>query len=165
MLKKYDKDGDGKLSEEEAKPCVTDMEAKRKALLEKYDANKNGKLDPEEIKAARDAGEEFHHDGPRPWWPWWPRRSWWQARPGRSWRKRPGWPTSRSRSGAPSGIIRSVRIVEERIQNPQAVFYGLRFFAVRTRPRQIPLFTSLMLLSSSQRAFLAAHSPRSLSRS
>lgn len=59
MLKKYDKDGDGKLSEDERKAMRADMEAKFKALVEKYDANKNGRLDPEEIKAARDAGEEI----------------------------------------------------------------------------------------------------------
>lgn len=63
MLKKYDKDGDGKLSDEERKAMQADMEAKHKALLEKYDANKNGKLDPEEMKAARDAGEEIPMGG------------------------------------------------------------------------------------------------------
>ena len=66
MLKKYDKDGDGKLSDEERKAMQADMEAKRKALLEKYDANKNGKLDPDEMKAARDAGEEIPWGGRGP---------------------------------------------------------------------------------------------------
>jgi len=65
-LKKYDKDGDGKLSDEERKIRQADMEAKRKALLDKYDANKNGKLDPEEMKAARDAGEEIPWAGRGP---------------------------------------------------------------------------------------------------
>jgi EF hand len=66
MLKKYDKDGDGKLSEEENKTMREDQQAKRKALLEKYDANKNGKLDPEETKAAADAGEEIPMGGRGP---------------------------------------------------------------------------------------------------
>ena len=59
MLKKYDKDGDGKLSDDEKMAMQADMEAKRKALLEKYDADNNGKLSPDEIKTARDAGEEI----------------------------------------------------------------------------------------------------------
>ncbi len=59
MLKKYDKDGDGTLSDEEKKAMADDMAAKRKALLEKYDTDKNGKLDPEERKAAADAGEDL----------------------------------------------------------------------------------------------------------
>lgn len=66
MLKKYDKDGDGKLSGEERKAMQAEMEAKRAAMLEKYDANKNGKLDPEEMKAARDAGEEIPWGGRGP---------------------------------------------------------------------------------------------------
>ena len=66
MLKKYDKDGDGKLSGEERKAMQAEMEAKRAAMLEKYDANKHGKLDPEEMKAARDAGEEIPWGGRGP---------------------------------------------------------------------------------------------------
>ena len=66
MLKKYDKDGDGKLSDEEKKARDEDMAAKRKAMIEKYDANKNGKLDPEEMKAAMDAGEEMPLGGRGP---------------------------------------------------------------------------------------------------
>ncbi|MGC4013687.1 MAG: hypothetical protein QM755_04100 [Luteolibacter sp.] len=58
MIKKYDKDGDGKLSEEERKAMMEDMKAKReaheKALLEKYDADKDGKLSDEERKTARE---------------------------------------------------------------------------------------------------------------
>jgi Ca2+-binding EF-hand superfamily protein len=49
-LKKYDKDGDGKLSGEE----VTAMrEARQKEMLEKYDADKDGKLNEEETKKMR----------------------------------------------------------------------------------------------------------------
>ena len=66
MLKKYDKDGDGKLSDEEKKARDEEMAAKRKAIVEKYDANKNGKLEPEEMKAAMDAGEEMPWGGRGP---------------------------------------------------------------------------------------------------
>lgn len=58
LLKKYDKDGDGKLSDDERKAMQEDMKAKReaheKALLEKYDADKDGKLSDEERKTARE---------------------------------------------------------------------------------------------------------------
>jgi Ca2+-binding EF-hand superfamily protein len=47
LLKKYDKDSDGKLNDEEMK---TFREARAKENLEKYDANKDGKLDEEETK-------------------------------------------------------------------------------------------------------------------
>ena len=63
MLKKFDKDGDGKLSDEEKKARRETMVAKRKELLEKYDADKDGKLSPEEMKTARDAGEELPMGG------------------------------------------------------------------------------------------------------
>ena len=59
MLEKYDKDKDGKLNDEERKAMREDMEAKRKALLEKYDKDKDGRLSAEERKAAVDAGEEL----------------------------------------------------------------------------------------------------------
>ncbi len=47
QIKKYDKDADGKLSEDEMKAMRTDRE---KEMLAKYDANKDGKLDEEERK-------------------------------------------------------------------------------------------------------------------
>ncbi len=50
-IKKYDKDGDGKLSGEE----VTALrEGRQKELLEKYDADKDGKLNEEETKKMRE---------------------------------------------------------------------------------------------------------------
>jgi len=59
MIKKYDKDGDGKLSDDEKKAMMEDMKAKREAyektLIEKYDADKDGKLSPEERKTAMEA--------------------------------------------------------------------------------------------------------------
>lgn len=59
VLEKYDKDKDGKLSDEERKAMREDLEAKHKALLEKYDKDKDGRLNAEERKAAVDAGEEL----------------------------------------------------------------------------------------------------------
>ncbi|MCP5544073.1 MAG: EF-hand domain-containing protein [Akkermansiaceae bacterium] len=47
ILKKFDKDGDGKLSPEEAKAA---REAHQKEMLEKYDADEDGKLSAEERK-------------------------------------------------------------------------------------------------------------------
>ena len=59
VLKKYDKDGDGKLNDEEAPAWKAAREAEKKAALEKYDANKDGKLDDAE-KAAMKADKEKH---------------------------------------------------------------------------------------------------------
>jgi Ca2+-binding EF-hand superfamily protein len=57
VLKEFDKDGDGKLSEEEAKAARQARQAKaeeaRKKMLEKYDADKDGKLSDEERKTMR----------------------------------------------------------------------------------------------------------------
>lgn len=47
LIKKYDKDGDGKLNEEEIKAW---REAREKEMLEKYDADKDGKLSDDERK-------------------------------------------------------------------------------------------------------------------
>ncbi|MDD2599603.1 MAG: EF-hand domain-containing protein [Kiritimatiellae bacterium] len=44
MLKKFDKDGDGKLSDEERKAMMDE----RKAMMEKFDADGDGKLNEEE---------------------------------------------------------------------------------------------------------------------
>jgi len=68
ILKKFDKDGDGKLNDEEkaaAKAAKAEME---KQMLEKYDKDKDGKLSDEEKaemkkvmaerKAKHDAGGE-----------------------------------------------------------------------------------------------------------
>lgn len=61
ILKKYDKDGDGKLSDDEAAAWKADKQAKaeaeKKAMLEKYDADKDGKLSEEE-RAAMKADRE-----------------------------------------------------------------------------------------------------------
>ena len=54
LVKKFDKDGDGKLSEDERKAMREAMQAKmeerHKEMLEKYDADKDGKLSEEERK-------------------------------------------------------------------------------------------------------------------
>src|SRR5688572_6837089 len=57
VLKKYDKDGDGKLNAEENAAWQAAKEAEKKALLEKYDTNKDGKLSEDE-KAALKADKE-----------------------------------------------------------------------------------------------------------
>ena len=58
LLKQYDKDGDGKLSDAERTAMQEAMKAKmeerRKANLEKFDANKDGKLDEAETKTMRE---------------------------------------------------------------------------------------------------------------
>ena len=57
ILKKFDKDGDGKLSEEEraaAKAAMKEkMEARRAEVLKAHDKDGDGKLNDEERKAAR----------------------------------------------------------------------------------------------------------------
>lgn len=62
QIKKFDKDGDGKLNEEEIKALMEERRARReahqKAMLEKYDADKDGKLSPEENKTARETEEK-----------------------------------------------------------------------------------------------------------
>ncbi len=72
IIAKFDKDGDGKLNEEEreaAKAARGDMEAnRRKEFLEKFDADGDGKLSDEEKKAMREAMkkkmlEKFDKDG------------------------------------------------------------------------------------------------------
>lgn len=52
-FKKYDKDGDGKLNDEEKAALKADREAQHKALIEKYDTDKDGKLSAEEKAAAK----------------------------------------------------------------------------------------------------------------
>jgi Ca2+-binding EF-hand superfamily protein len=57
VLKKYDKDGDGQLSEAEKAAWKADKDAEYKAMLAKYDTDKDGKLSAEE-KAAMKADRE-----------------------------------------------------------------------------------------------------------
>lgn len=61
VLKEFDKDGDGKLNDEEAKAARAAMQAKReeaqKKMLAEFDADKDGKLNEEERKAMRTAME------------------------------------------------------------------------------------------------------------
>ena len=61
VLKEFDKDGDGKLNDEEAKAARAAMQAKReeaqKKILAEFDADKDGKLSEEERKAVRTAME------------------------------------------------------------------------------------------------------------
>lgn len=61
ILEKFDKDGDGKLNEEERKAARdarrAEMEKRRQEMLEKFDTDGDGKLNEEERKAAREAAE------------------------------------------------------------------------------------------------------------
>lgn len=59
VLKKFDKDGDGKLNDEEMAAWKSARESEKKAMLEKYDTNKDGKLDDAE-KAAMKADKDKH---------------------------------------------------------------------------------------------------------
>ena len=52
-LKKFDKDGDGKLNEEERAAWKAHMAAEHKAKLEKYDTDKDGVLSAHEKAAAK----------------------------------------------------------------------------------------------------------------
>ena len=64
MLKEFDKDGDGKLSDEETKAMREAMQARRaeaeKKELEEFDKDKDGKLSEEERKAAQEARQAKH---------------------------------------------------------------------------------------------------------
>lgn len=51
--KTFDKDGDGKLSEEEAAAYRETRKAEQQARLEKYDTDKDGKLSEEEKAALK----------------------------------------------------------------------------------------------------------------
>jgi hypothetical protein len=59
LVKEFDKDGDGKLSEDERKAMHeavrARMEERRKEMLAKYDTDGDGKLSPEEEAKAREA--------------------------------------------------------------------------------------------------------------
>jgi len=59
MLKNFDKDGDGKLNDEEKAAAKAAWEAKRaeehKAMLAKFDKDGDGKLNDEEMKAMHEA--------------------------------------------------------------------------------------------------------------
>ena len=52
IMKKFDKDGDGKLSDEEKAEARKAMEARRKEMIEKFDKDGDGKLNEEERKVA-----------------------------------------------------------------------------------------------------------------
>ena len=71
MLEKFDKNGDGKLDEDEKKAAREAFQKRKegqngprgeefkKKMLEKFDKNGDGKLDPEEMKAAREAFQKM----------------------------------------------------------------------------------------------------------
>ncbi len=59
VLEEFDKDGDGKLNDEESKAAREAMQAKReearKKMIAEFDKDGDGKLNDEESKAAREA--------------------------------------------------------------------------------------------------------------
>ena len=55
MVKKFDKDGDGKLSDEEKAAAKTEMEAKRAEMHKEFDKDGDGKLSDDERKAMHEA--------------------------------------------------------------------------------------------------------------
>ena len=57
LMKKFDKDGDGKLSESERAELRKTMEERRKEFLAKFDKDGDGKLNEEERKAAMAAAK------------------------------------------------------------------------------------------------------------
>ena len=59
-LKKYDKNGDGKLDETERAAMKKDREAE---MLKKFDKNGDGKLDDAEKEAAKAAGAKGRGEG------------------------------------------------------------------------------------------------------
>ena len=65
MVKKFDKDGDGKLSDEEKAAAKTEMEAKRAEMHKEFDKDGDGKLSDEERKAMHEAYmlKKFDKDG------------------------------------------------------------------------------------------------------
>jgi uncharacterized membrane protein len=68
MLKKFDKDGDGKLSDEERKAMREAMQERNKEKFKKFDKDGDGKLSDEERKAMREAHKaewikKFDKDG------------------------------------------------------------------------------------------------------
>ncbi len=72
VIEKFDKDGDGKLNEEERQAARAAgkerMEAKRKEMIAKFDKDGDGKLSEEEEQAMREARrkmmmEKFDKDG------------------------------------------------------------------------------------------------------
>ncbi|MBI1841863.1 MAG: hypothetical protein HYR88_13575 [Verrucomicrobia bacterium] len=66
MLKKYDKNGDGKLDEAEKAAMQADNKKKREAeLLKKYDKNGDGKLDDAEREAMREDRKSRAQENPR----------------------------------------------------------------------------------------------------
>ena len=79
MLKKFDKDGDGKLNEEERAALREEGQKRRKEIIAKFDKDGDGKLNEDERKAAGaemrksrggrpagDAGKPSKRPGKRP---------------------------------------------------------------------------------------------------
>lgn len=61
LIKKYDKDGDSRLNQEERKVMRTELIKDRPQLIRKFDANNDGKLDDSEIQAMKDKRDEIRN--------------------------------------------------------------------------------------------------------
>ena len=67
FMKKFDKDGDGKISDEEKAAIKKAFEARKAAFMKKFDKDGDGKLSDEEkaaIKKAFEARMKGHRKGP-----------------------------------------------------------------------------------------------------
>ena len=66
IIKKFDTDGDGKLSDEEKKKAREAMQAaareRREAFIKQYDTDGDGKLSKEEMKAAHEDMKKKHEE-------------------------------------------------------------------------------------------------------
>jgi Ca2+-binding EF-hand superfamily protein len=66
MLKRFDKDGDGKLNDEEktaADAFKKEADARQAEMIKKFDKDGDGKLSDDEKKAAREAFMKSHGEG------------------------------------------------------------------------------------------------------
>jgi Ca2+-binding EF-hand superfamily protein len=63
-MKKFDKDGDGELNQEEKAEARKVMQARRKEMIEAFDKDGDGKLNDEERKAAMEARPKPGEDAP-----------------------------------------------------------------------------------------------------
>lgn len=66
ILEKFDTDGDGKLSDEEAKAARAAMQEKRAAIVAKFDKDGDGELNDEEREAAKEELKALHGDREMP---------------------------------------------------------------------------------------------------
>lgn len=66
ILEKFDTDGDGKLSDDEAKAARAAMQERRAAIVAKYDTDGDGELNEQEREAAKEEMKALHGDREMP---------------------------------------------------------------------------------------------------